>query len=157
MKKPLIYGLLFVSSLIIESRVSVFGIRPDATALLAYYFGLRNGPLKGAAFGASLGAASDALSLGMLGPDMLGKAAVGYLSALLPEIFFGWTLSTGLAAAAALTLIDRTISFGAVSIFGQMPAGIGSASYIAFGQAAINSFAWLFIRYSPGEWRKHAG
>lgn len=136
-----------VLSFVIEAKVQIFGIRPAMTALLVYSIGLRNGPLKGLAFGASIGIISDSLSGGMLGPNLLGKGMAGYLSATFTGIlFFRWTPLVGILGVAAITFLDRAVSFVSISIFEQMPSGIPYALYVMLGQAGLNSIAGLFIK-----------
>ena len=144
-KRAFLIFALAVLSLAIETR-DFFGVRLDATALLVYYIGLKHGPSKGLLFGAVIGAATDALSGGLLGPGMMGKALVGYLAPLVPNVFFRWTPAVGLLSAFSLTLLDRAVSLGAISLLEEMPVGALRALGIALTGAALNSLAGPFLR-----------
>lgn len=146
MKKTLIYAILILTAFVLETQISVFGVRPDITVVLVYYFGIKNGPVKGIAFGAFLGMAADSLSGGMLGPNLLSKGASGYLASLLSHGFFRWTPIFGLISLMAITALDRAVSFLSYSIFNEMPSDPLYALYSVLGQAALNSIAGLFIK-----------
>ncbi len=140
------YVVLIVVSFVIEAKVSLFGIRPNASVLLVYYFGLRNGPLKGLAFGILVGAAADSLSDGILGPGILGKGMAGYLSSFIANSFFRWTPLVGFFAVGGLTALDRASSLFSLSIFEHIrPEGLYALYSIAV-QSALNSLAGPFFK-----------
>lgn len=145
-KQVLLYVLLISASFVLDTKVMPFGIRPDTTALLCYYFGLRNGPIKGIVFGALVGILSDSLSGDMLGPGILGKGMVGYFSPLLCNAFFRWTPLVGLMGLAVMTAFDRAVSFGVLSIVGEMPSAGLYALFQVTGPAVMNSIAGLFLK-----------
>ncbi|MEK7683758.1 MAG: hypothetical protein AAB379_02985, partial [Nitrospirota bacterium] len=81
--KKIILLLIIFSAFLLESRISIFGAQPDLAAAIAYYFGLKNGETKGLLFGSFIGLIGDSLSGGILGPNILGKGMVGFLSAFM--------------------------------------------------------------------------
>lgn len=129
----------------VEAKISVFGIWPDATVLLAYFIGLRYGPTAGAVGGAAVGFFSDGLAAGYLGPNVISKCVVGYFSAFFSSTFFGWTPYVGMLGTAGFTILDRGISFMVVTALGQMPLNPSSAVKIILWQAAINTVLGAFI------------
>lgn len=141
------YTLLIVLSFVLEAKVRVLGIMPSVSTLIVYSIGLRNGHLKGLAFGALIGIVSDSLSGGMLGPNLLGKGVAGYFSASLTGLlFFRWTPFIGIIGAGTATIIDRAVSFISISIFHGMSTSVLHALYFILGQAVLNSVVGLFIR-----------
>lgn len=144
--KRLIFVLTVAAAFIIEKNAAIFGIRPNLTLLLVYSYGLRNGHTKGLFFGAFLGAVSDGLSGWMLGPAMLGKGTVGFMSFFLTRGFFRWTPFLGFLGITSMTLLDGALEFSALSVFGSSPTAVSNAFYLVLGQAALNASAGLFIR-----------
>jgi rod shape-determining protein MreD len=149
MKKLLLAVLLVVVAIValsLESRLTVFGVRPNVTALLAYYSGLKKGPLKGILFGAFLGMAEDGLSGSVLGPNLLASGAVGFLASYAAEGFLSWTPFLGLLSVFFLTALDGALAFASLAVFTGPPAPLVTAALITLGQAALNSFFGPFVR-----------
>ncbi|MEJ2182768.1 MAG: rod shape-determining protein MreD [Nitrospirota bacterium] len=139
-------ALTLVVALILESRVRVSGIGPNLTVLFVIYAGLRGGPLRGLTAGAGLGFLTDVLSAGMLGPDILAKGTVGYLSAFLGRGVFTWTPLLGLVGFFVLTFLDGTLSYGLTAAFERAALGATHAAVISFWQALLVAPAGLFMR-----------
>jgi rod shape-determining protein MreD len=135
-------ALLFV----LEAKLSVLGIRPNLTVLLVYFVGLRHGPTRGLLFGALVGVIADSISGNILGPNMLGKGTVGFLSSLMTRGPFNWTPLFGLIGVIVLTLGDGIMAFSSMAVFSHMPTTLSNAAFIISGQAALNAVAGLYIR-----------
>lgn len=147
MKKQLTWVIVLIAVLMLEAKVEVFGIRPNLTAVLAYYFGLRNGAVKGILYGSLIGIAVDSLSGGMLGPNLLGKGAVGFFSSYIAEgFFFKWTPVLGVLGISALTVLDGIAAFALTALFVSAPTSLWNAALIMLGQAALNAMAGPFIK-----------
>jgi rod shape-determining protein MreD len=145
--KKLIFILLVALAFVIESKVRVLGIiRLNLTVVFVYYIGLRYGPTRGLFFGASLGIVADSLAGGIMGPNLLGKAAAGYLAAFLKGGMFIWTPLLGFIGLLALTFLDGAVSFFSTQIFLDPPTAMSNALIMMFWQGAINSIAGLFIK-----------
>jgi rod shape-determining protein MreD len=144
--KKIILLLIIFSAFLLESRISIFGAQPDLAAAIAYYFGLRNGETKGLLFGSFIGLIGDSLSGGILGPNILGKGMVGFLSAFMSGSFFRWTPVLGVIGISLLTAINGIIVFLSKTLFEHMPTSIPSAMSIIFTAALINSLLGIFMR-----------
>lgn len=138
--------LLIILCFVIEAKVRLLGIGPAPTVLLVYYVGLRKGPVKGLLFGALLGMAADSFSGNILGPNLLSKGAVGFLSAFMTGGLFRWTPFLGLLGVSALTVVDGALSFTALALFAGTPTTISYAAAVMLGQAALNAVAGAFLR-----------
>lgn len=145
MKKIILLLIIFLAFLF-ESRISIFGAQPDLAAAIAYYFGLKNGETKGMLFGSFIGLIGDSLSGGILGPNILGKGMVGFLSAFMSGSFFRWTPVLGVIGIFLLTALNGIIVFLSKTIFEHMPTSIPSAISIIFTAAIINSLFGIFMR-----------
>ncbi|MBT9537051.1 MAG: rod shape-determining protein MreD [Nitrospirae bacterium] len=144
--KKIILLLIIFSAFLLESRISIFGAQPDLAAAIAYYFGLKNGETKGLLFGSFIGLIGDSLSGGILGPNILGKGMVGFLSAFMSGSFFRWTPVLGVIGISLLTAINGIIVFLSKTLFEHMPTSIPSAMSIIFTSALINSLLGIFMR-----------
>jgi rod shape-determining protein MreD len=144
--KKIILLLIIFSAFLLESRISIFGAQPDLAAAIAYYFGLKNGETRGLLFGSFVGLIGDSLSGGILGPNILGKGMVGFLSAFMSGSFFRWTPVLGIIGISLLTAINGIIVFLSKTLFEHMPTSIPSAMSIIFTAALINSLLGIFIR-----------
>lgn len=145
MKRIIFLGVIFLAFLL-ESRISVFGISPNLMAAIAYYFGLKNGEVKGMLFGSAIGLIGDSLSGNIIGPNLLGKGLVGFLSSFISGNFFRWTPFLGVIGIFSLTAIDGGTVFLSRTIFEQMPAPLSNAISTIFISAFLNSFLGMFIR-----------
>ncbi|MCG2813912.1 MAG: rod shape-determining protein MreD [Thermodesulfovibrionales bacterium] len=144
--RKIILLLLIFSAFLLESRISIFGAQPDLAAAIAYYFGLKNGETKGMLFGSFIGLIGDSLSGGILGPNILGKGMVGFLSAFMSGSFFRWTPVLGVIGISLLTALNGIIVFLSKTLFEHMPTSIPSAMSIIFTAALINSLFGIFMR-----------
>ena len=130
----------------IQGSISLFDISPNFTVMLACYAGIRAGEGKGLLLGSMIGIAEDSLSGALLGPHLLSKGIIGYLSAFLYSKFFVWTPLLGIMSAIILTLIDGFIVYSARSVFGTMPASIGAAAFIISIQSLFNAPVGILLR-----------
>ncbi|MDP1758287.1 MAG: hypothetical protein Q8K77_00640 [Thermodesulfovibrionales bacterium] len=148
--RKIILLLIIFSAFLLESRISIFGAHPDLAAAIAYYFGLKNGETKGLLFGSFIGLIGDSLSGGILGPNILGKGMVGFLSASMSSAsggsFFRWTPVLGVIGISLLTALNGIIVFLSKTLFEHMPTSIPSAMSIIFTAALINSLLGIFMR-----------
>lgn len=140
------FALLVAVFFVLEAKLSVLGIRPNLTVLLVYYVGLRHGPVKGLLFGVLIGILADSISGNILGPNMLGKGMVGYLSSFMTGGLFNWTPLFGVIGVMVLTLGDGILAFSSLAAFSHMPTTLSNAAVILSVQAAINAVAGLYIR-----------
>lgn len=139
-----------LAALFMESRMSLFGVRPGLTVLCAYAAGLRRGPMHGMFGGAIIGAVADGAAGGMLGPGMLGMCTAGYLAAFANRGLFQWSPVLGAIWAAMATAVAGGLSFASLSIFSAEPTDLSEAVFIVFVQCAVNAAGGALIRPDSG-------
>jgi len=137
--KYLIWSGIFLLAVGLQGSFSLFDVNPNFTAILACYAGIRQGEVKGLLVGSLIGIIEDSISGSLLGPHLLGKGLTGYIAAFLSGKFFGWTPMLGVLVIVTLTMADGLITFGARSIFGTTPTGIGAASFMVAMQSLFNA------------------
>ncbi|MBI5187895.1 MAG: hypothetical protein HZA07_02315 [Nitrospirae bacterium] len=142
----ILWTAIILLTFLIQGKVSLFDISPNFTSVLAYYAGIRKGEIKGMFFGSLIGILEDSLSGAFLGPNLLSKGLVGYLSSFMSGSFFRWTPLLGTIGISVLTLIDSTVVFLSRSIFDGMPVSIGAAAFIVAIQSLINAPLGIFIK-----------
>jgi rod shape-determining protein MreD len=140
-----------VAAFVIQSRLSVFGLAPNLTALLAYYFGIKGGAVKGMALGSMIGVIEDSVGGSILGPNLLGKGMVGFLASFSSGSLLRWTPLLGAVALFALTVMDGAVVFLARSIFGAPPGSVSAAIPALLAQGFINLVPGIFIRPQNGD------
>lgn len=131
---------------VLESRISVFGVQPNFSAALAYYFGLRYGENKGLFWGAFIGIIGDSLAENMIGPNLLGKATVGFLAAFISGSVFRWTPLSGMIYIFLLSILDGIIVFSSLAIFSNTPTSVSNAAFTILISSVLNSFLGIFLR-----------
>jgi rod shape-determining protein MreD len=124
----------------------LFDVTPNLTAVLACYAGVRKGEVKGMFSGSLIGIVEDSLSGAFLGPNLLSKGLIGYLSSFIYSRFFVWTPVLGIISIFLLTLTDGFIVFLSRSIFDKMPANIGAAAFIILFQSLLNAPFGMFLK-----------
>ena len=66
------------------------GIKPDLVLVLICFYSLRQGQMRGLAYGAFSGLLIDTVSGFVLGPHMISKSIAGYFIGTLKEQLFQW-------------------------------------------------------------------
>jgi len=148
----LIWTLIILLTFVAQGSISLFDIMPDFTILLVCYMGVKKGEVKGMFFGALIGTLEDSLSGAFLGPHLLSKGLIGYLSAILYSRFFIWTPLLGIVSTSVLTLSDGFMVFMLRSIFDKMPGSPGAALLIIGLQALLNAPFGFIMK--PGNLQK---
>lgn len=145
--KYLAWAIAVFLALFLQGRLSFFGVKPDLTALLAYYAGIRYGEGRGLLAGGLIGAVEDSVSSVMIGPNLLAKGMIGFLASFfISGGIFRWTPLLGVIAVFMLTFVDNSVVFLLRSIFEGMPAMPTTALYIAAMQSLLSAPAGIFIR-----------
>ncbi len=142
----LLWAAIIFCTLIIQGSISLFDITPNLTAVLACYAGVRGKEIKGMFLGALIGIVEDSLSGAFLGPNLLSKGLIGYLSSFVYSRFFVWTPLLGMISISVLTFIDGFIVFVSRSLFDKMPVGIGTAVFIIAMQSIANAPLGILLR-----------
>jgi rod shape-determining protein MreD len=132
---------------LIQFKVSILSVQPNLVAVLAYYAGITRGEYRGLAAGLVLGAIEDSIASTIIGPNMLGKGLVGFLSSFfISGGMLVWTPLLGVIGLFGLTLLDNAVVFMSLGIFEHVPANISTAIFISLMQAILNSAAGTFIK-----------
>jgi cell shape-determining protein MreD len=131
---------------VIQAKMSVFGVSPDLTAVIAYYFGLRGGATKGILGGSLVGIIEDSVEGIVLGPNLLGKGMVGFFSSFVSGSLFRWTPLLGMISLFVLTVMDGAIVVSSRSIFELAPSSMSRLALVLLGQGIINVFLGILIR-----------
>lgn len=121
--KYVCYGLLLLLALVFQSAgypgLSLFGVRPDLILLSAVFFGMVEGPVKGAVFGFVGGLFQDLL-LGRL----IGLGAVTVMSAALALGFVGRRLYKENLLVRFLTVLGGTWTAQVLYLLGKVAFGL---------------------------------
>jgi rod shape-determining protein MreD len=141
-----LWAAVFFLALVIQGSLSLFDITPNLNVLLAFYAGIKYGDIKGMAIGAIIGIFEDSLSGLFLGPNLLSKGLIGYLSSFLYMRLLVWNPFLGMISISLFTFADGLFVFFLRSIFDRMPAGAGTALLIIAGQALFNAPFGLFLK-----------
>jgi rod shape-determining protein MreD len=140
------WAAILLFALILQGSISFFDISPNLTVILACYAGIRKREVKGMLIGSVIGMIEDSLSGAFLGPHLLSKGLIGYLSSLTYSRFFIWTPLLGVITMSALTFIDGLIIFASRSVFDRMPASFPVALLIILIQSLLNAPFGLILK-----------
>ena len=134
-----IWLLLLVTALFLQSRVSIFGVRPELLSALVFIYGMRTrDDLKATLFGAFAGIVEDSLS-NFWGPNILSKALAGYLSANILGGFFVWSPLLGITGIFFITALEGLLGL-LVSAIKDAPVPVSTwVIYTLFMQSLINA------------------
>lgn len=142
-----VYWLLIISGIFtLQTNLTPFGIAFNFAVLVPFYTGLRKSPERGLFMGIVIGLIEDGLSRSILGPHILSKGMVGFLSPLLAGRFFVWTPLFGSIALFVVTFLDGLIVYACKGIFLAPPALFKIAVLYIFIQSIVNAPIGYFIR-----------
>jgi len=142
----LVWAAILLFAFILQGSISFFDVSPNLTVILACYAGIKKREVKGMLIGSAIGVIEDSLSGAFLGPHLLSKGLIGYLSSLTYSRFFIWTPLLGIITMSVLTFIDGLIIFASRSIFDRMPAGFLVALLLILIQSLLNAPFGLILR-----------
>ena len=142
----LLWAAILLFAFILQGSISFFDISPNLTVILACYAGIKKREVKGMLIGSVIGIIEDSLSGAFLGPHLLSKGLIGYLSSLTYSRFFIWTPLLGIITMSVLTFIDGLIIFASRSIFDRMPAGFLVALFMIVIQSLLNAPFGFILR-----------
>jgi rod shape-determining protein MreD len=141
-----LWTAIILLAVLVQGSVSFFHIKLNLTVILVCYIGMKRGEVPGMFFGALIGLIEDILSGALLGPNILSKGLIGYLSSSLYRKLFVWTPLLGAINIFSLTFLDRSIVFILRSIFDKIPVDIGTALFIIMVQSLVNAPLGIFIK-----------
>lgn len=142
--------LIFILSVIILqgtlfNTLSLNGIKPDFPFILSCSIGFYKGEIKGLFFGGIIGLLMDSSTGILLGPQLTGKATVGFLSGYIRGKIFSMTAVVYLIILFILSLLDGIINFLSISIFISPSSFKDSVSFLIFPQAVYSSIIGTII------------
>lgn len=136
-------GLAFL----VQAKISLLSVAPNATVVLAYYAGMKYGETKGMIAGLVIGGIEDILSATIIGPNMLGKALAGFFSSFfLSGGFLIWTPLLGILGISLLTMVDNATVYCTLGIFHKIPTSPSAALISSLMQSILNAAAGMFIK-----------
>ncbi len=138
--------IVIVLAFVMQMKIRIFGVSPDLTAVVAYYFGLRGGAMKGILGGSLVGIVEDSVEGVILGPNLLGKGMIGFFSSFLSGSLFRWTPLLGILSLFALTVLGGALVVFSRSIFEAVPSSPARLVFVLLGQGAINMFLGVLVR-----------
>ena len=141
-----LWAAILLFAFVLQGSISFFDISPNLTVILACYAGIRKREVKGMLIGSVIGMIEDSLSGAFLGPHLLSKGLIGYLSSLTYSRFFIWTPLLGIITMSVLTFIDGLIIFASRSIFERMPASFLVALFMIVIQSLFNAPFGFILR-----------
>ena len=142
----LLWAAILLFAFVLQGSISFFDISPNLTVILACYAGIKKREVNGMLIGSVIGLIEDSLSGAFLGPHLLSKGLIGYLSSLTYSRFFIWTPLLGIITVSVLTFIDGLIIFASRSIFDRMPAGFLVALFMIVIQSLLNAPFGFILR-----------
>lgn len=141
-----LWTVVFFLVFAIQGSLSLFDITPNFTAVLACYAGINKREVKGMFLGALIGVIEDNLASPFLGPNLLSKGLIGYLSSFVYSRFFVWTPVLGMISISVLTLTDGFVVLLSRSIFDRMPVNFGAAAFVIVIQSLLNAPFGIFLK-----------
>ena len=135
-----------VAAFVIKSQVSLFGVAPNMTVVVAYYLGVKNGAGKGMAYGSLIGIIEDGLGGNMIGPNLLGQGVVGFFASFSSGSLLRWTPLLGMISLFVLTVMNGVLVFISRSIFGSMPGPLSTSMLTLLAQGLLNMGIGIFIK-----------
>lgn len=131
----------------LQGKISILEVSPNLTILLVYYIGIKYGEMKGMASGIVIGFLEDSISYSIIGPNLLAKGSIGFLSSFfISGGILRWTPLLGILTISSFTILDNSVVFLSRSIFDRMPADLSWAVFISIMQSLLNAPAGIFIK-----------
>jgi rod shape-determining protein MreD len=141
-----LWAIIILLTVLVQGSVSFIHIKLNLTVILVCYIGMKKGEIPGMFFGALIGLVEDITSGSLLGPNILSKGLIGYLSSSLYKRLFIWTPLIGAINIFSLTFLDCSIVFILRSVFDKVPVEIGAALFIIIIKSIVNAPLGIFIK-----------
>jgi rod shape-determining protein MreD len=139
-------SISLMAALAIQSQVSLFGVVPNLTAVVAYYLCIKGGAARGVALGSIIGIIEDSVGGSILGPNLLSKGMVGFLASFSSGSLFRWTPLLGMISIFVLTVMDGGVVYVSRSIFGTSPGPLSSGILTLLAQGLLNLGVGIFVK-----------
>jgi cell shape-determining protein MreD len=152
MIKILKWLLLAATAFLMQTQLSSMHISVNITVVLVYFFGLKNlervstreyfgskAEIQSTLFGAITGLAEDAIMGSVIGPNLLSKGLIGFITPVIfADVVFRWTRFWGMMILITFTFLDGAIVIGSRAVFTDLNINVWSAFLNMLVQAVIN-------------------
>ena len=150
--------------LLLQPKLALFDCPLNLTLALVYVFGIKTASYQPAAsgsddvtpeirstlFGAGVGLIEDAMIGSIIGPNLLSKGLVGFMSSIVyRDIFFQWESVLGGVVLSVFTLLDGLVVVAARQLFSNTAIGGPSVVELVIIQAIMNIPIGLVLK--PGQ------
>jgi hypothetical protein len=150
--------------LLLQPKLALFDCPLNLTLALVYVFGIKTASYQPAAsgsddvtpeirstlFGAGVGLIEDAMIGSIIGPNLLSKGLVGFMSSIVyRDIFFQWESVLGGVVLSVFTLLDGLVVIAARQLFSNMTIGGPAVVELVIIQAVMNIPIGLVLK--PGQ------
>ena len=152
-------AIIFIT-LFFQTQITLFTVHPNLTAALVYIYAITilrqpsvvshmssRPETQSAVFGAMVGFIEDAVTGAIIGPSLLGKGLIGFLSVLIfTDVFFRWTPVLGGIVILTMTIFERLITTLMLMMFKDITINWTYALSVILLQALINLPFGIIIR-----------
>ncbi|MGO9377392.1 MAG: hypothetical protein ACLPN1_11630 [Dissulfurispiraceae bacterium] len=154
-----------ILALLLQSKLSLFECPVNLAVAVVYAFGINSAMMKHSAatgsadvsaemkatfFGAVVGLIEDGMTGSIIGPNVLSKGLVGFISSFVfRDIFFLWESSLGGIVLCLLTMVDVSIALGVRLLFSNIVTGGRAVVELIIIQAIMNIPIGLLVK--PGQ------
>jgi rod shape-determining protein MreD len=118
MRHFLIYLFLIYCSLTAQA-VFFHGAKPDIVLVFICIYTLKYGQMKGVVLGGFAGLLIDTVNGFIMGPNMLSKAVIAFLTHTIKDNFFQWNSFINALVVTVLSVVDIFIVFISLEIFSK--------------------------------------
>lgn len=108
MKSFILYLIIAFFALSLQATVFPH-TRPDLVLVLVCFYSLREGQMKGMAYGAMTGLLVDSAGGFIIGPNILSKSIAGFLFNLIRQKFFFWNIVLNTLLITLFSIIDISL------------------------------------------------
>ncbi|QWR78612.1 rod shape-determining protein MreD [Candidatus Magnetomonas plexicatena] len=147
MKKMMVslFWVSLISLAMAFDRAGFLNFKLNLTMLLVYYMGLKWPESKAVLWSAGVGFIEDSLSLRIIGPNMLSKCSVIFITSFFRSGIFNFTPLLNSLLSFAFTIVDGFIVYFSLSVFDTRPVDISTAIDSIMFQSLINGVLGYFV------------
>lgn len=125
--------------IVLDSQISIANTQLNLTVLFIYYVSFKTTPIKALSLSYLIGLILDAISLRLIGPNILSKVTVTILTISAKSGIFKWNPLFCSLLASVLTLVDGFIVYISLVVFDTQPSPVTKAVKFIIIQSLINA------------------
>ncbi len=118
--RPFLIYLFFIYCSLTIQAVFIHGARPDIVMVLVCLYTLRHGQVRGVALGVCAGLLIDTANGFILGPNILSKAMVAFLTGTIKDNLYQWNAFINALVVTVLSVVDIFLIFITFEIFSKV-------------------------------------